>query len=155
MALAFIRLCSEPFFLSMKTKCCPNMCTVWAMTLFISFPECFFSVCIVVLSYACINVRRLRVTVFTSLVRSEFKIKLKNINKKRMVIVNRVFISEDFLVNPLLSQMHLLRQSNYRLKAVAYWSMPMFRPTPPRIFLKLSRVKTVPASTSFKPQKKK
>ncbi len=66
-----------------------------------------------------------------------------------------MFISEDFLVNPLLSQMHLLQQSNYRLKAVAKWSMLMFRPTPPQIFLKLSRVKTAPASTSFAPEKKK
>jgi hypothetical protein len=40
---------------------------------------------------------------------SEFKIKLKNINKNRMVIISRVFISEDFLVNPLLSQMQLLQ----------------------------------------------
>ncbi len=72
-----------------------------------------------------------------------------------MVIVSRVFISEDFLVNPLLSQMQLLQQSNYRLNAVANLSMPMFRPTPPQIFLKLSRVKTAPASTSFTPQKKK
>ena len=66
-----------------------------------------------------------------------------------------MFISEDFLVNPLLSQMHLLQQSNYRLKAVANWSMSMFRLTPPQIFLKLSRVKTAPASTSFTPEKKK
>jgi hypothetical protein len=88
-------------------------------------------------------------------IRSEFIIKLKNINKNRMVIVSRVFISEDFLVNPLLSQMQLLQQSNYRRKAVANWSMPMFRPTPPQIFLKLSRVKTAPASTSFTSQKKK
>jgi hypothetical protein len=58
-----------------------------------------------------------------------FKIKLKNINKNRMVIVSRVFISEDFLVYPLLSQMHLLQQSNYCLKAVANWSMLMFRLT--------------------------
>jgi hypothetical protein len=54
---------------------------------------------------------------------SEFKIKLKNLNKNRMVIVSRVFIYEDFLVNSLLSQMHLLQQSNYRLRAVANWSM--------------------------------
>ncbi len=66
-----------------------------------------------------------------------------------------MFISEDFLVNPLLSQMHLLQQPNYRLKALANWSMLMFRPTPPEIFLKLSRVKTAPASTSFTPEKKK
>ncbi len=70
-----------------------------------------------------------------------------------MVIVSRVFISEDFLVNPLLSQMHLLQQSNYRLTAVVNWSMPMFRLTPPQIFLKLSRVRRAPASTSFTLQK--
>jgi hypothetical protein len=40
-----------------------------------------------------------------------------------MVIVTRMFSSEDFLVNPFLSQMHLLQQSNYRLKAVTNWSM--------------------------------
>jgi hypothetical protein len=62
-----------------------------------------------------------------------------------------VFISEDFLVNPLLSQMHLLQQSNYRLMAVANWPMSMFRLTPPQIFLKLSRVRRAPASTSFTP----
>ena len=67
-----------------------------------------------------------------------------------------MFISEDFLVNPLLSQMHLLQQPNYWLKgAVANWSMSMFQPTPSQIFLKLSRVKTAPASTSFTPEKKK
>jgi hypothetical protein len=49
------------------------------------------------------------------MVRSEFKMKLNNMNKNIMVIVSRVFISEDFLVNPLLSQMQLLQQSNYRL----------------------------------------
>jgi hypothetical protein len=72
--------------------------------------------------------------------RSASKIKLKNKNKNKVVIVSRVFISDDFLVYPLLSQMHLLQQSNYRLKAIANWSMPMFRPTPSQIFLKLSRV---------------
>ncbi len=88
-------------------------------------------------------------------VRGAYRIKLKNVNKNRMVIVSRMFISEDFLVNPLLSQMHLFQQSNYRLKEVANWSMSMFRPTPPKIFLKLSRVKTASASTSFTPEKKK
>jgi hypothetical protein len=73
-------------------------------------------------------------------VRGASKIKLKNKNKNKVVIVSRVFISDDFLVYPLLSQMHLLQQSNYRLKAIANWSMPMFRPTPSQIFLKLSRV---------------
>ncbi len=34
-----------------------------------------------------------------------------------------MFISEDFLVYPLLSQMYLLQQSNYQLKAVANWSI--------------------------------
>jgi hypothetical protein len=73
-------------------------------------------------------------------------------NKNRMVIVRRVFNSEDFLVYPLLSQMHLMQQSNYSLKAMANWSMPMFWLTPSQIFLKHSRIKTSPASTSFTPQ---
>jgi hypothetical protein len=76
-------------------------------------------------------------------------------NKNIMVIGSRVFISEEFLVYPLLSQMHLMQQSNYSPKAMANWSTLMFLLTPSQIFLKLSRVKTSLSSTSFTPQKKK
>ncbi len=66
-----------------------------------------------------------------------------------MVIFSRMFISSDFLMYPMLSHKHFLQQSSYDLKAIANSSMPMFRWTPSQIFLRLSRVKTMPASSSF------
>ncbi len=55
----------------------------------------------------------------------------------------------------MLNYKHLLQWSNYRLKATANASMPMFWWTPSQIFIRLPRVKTMSTSSSFVLYKKK
>ncbi len=79
-------------------------------------------------------------------IRSEFKIKLKNMNKNTMVIVSRVFIFYDFSTYPPLRRIHLLHRSSQRLKAAANSSTPILLVTPSQVFLSVSGINRMPAA---------
>jgi hypothetical protein len=89
------------------------------------------------------------------IIRSEFKIKLKNMNKNTMVIVSRVFIFYDFSTYLPLRRIHFLHRSSQRLKAAANSSTPILLVTPSQVFLSVSGVNRMPASSSFTLRKRK